>query len=64
MERVYPVPSFFTVTFTPGTTAPVLSVTEPRMVAVILWVGVFGFVFMLDRKTAALERRVAQRERQ
>lgn len=34
------------------------------LVAVLLWVGVFGFVWMLDRKAATLERRIAQRERQ
>lgn len=34
------------------------------LVAVILWLGVFGFVWMLDRKAVALERRLAQRERQ
>ena len=35
-ERLKPVFSFFTVTVAPGTTAPVLSVTVPRMLAVIL----------------------------
>src|SRR5206468_7499326 len=37
VERLKPVFSFFTVTVAPGTTAPVLSVTVPRMLAVILW---------------------------
>src|SRR5438552_18295705 len=36
VERLKPVFSFLTVTVAPGTTAPVLSVTVPRMLAVIL----------------------------
>src|SRR5258706_16379518 len=35
VERAYPVCSPFTATVTPGTTAPVPSVTVPRMVAVV-----------------------------
>ena len=35
--RVNPVSSPFAVTFAPGTTAPVASVTVPRIVAVVLW---------------------------
>jgi CcmD family protein len=34
------------------------------LVAAILWLGVFGFVWMLDRKTVALEQRIAQKERE
>ena len=37
VERLKPVFSFLTVTVAPGTTAPVLSVTVPRRLAVILW---------------------------
>jgi len=37
VERVKPVSSLLTVTFACGTTAPVESVTVPRMVAVIRW---------------------------
>jgi CcmD family protein len=30
------------------------------LVAIVLWAGVFAFVWMLDKKAAALERKVAQ----
>lgn len=33
------------------------------LVAVVIWLGVFTFVWMLDKKASALEKRAAQLER-
>ena len=34
------------------------------LVAVVIWLGVFAFVWMLDKKANALEKRMAQLARQ
>ncbi|WP_395089246.1 CcmD family protein [Armatimonas sp.] len=32
------------------------------LVAVVIWVGVFAFVWMLDKKASSLEKRMARLE--
>ena len=54
MERVTPVFSPLTVTFAPGTTAPVVSVTVPRMVAVIFWANDGTAVTKIRKKKGAI----------
>lgn len=34
------------------------------IVAILIWAGVFAFVYMVDKKIAAIERRIENRERE
>ena len=34
------------------------------IVAILIWAGVFAFVYMVDKKIAVIERRLENRERE
>ncbi len=34
------------------------------IVAILIWAGVFAFVYMVDKKIAVIERRLEDRERE
>ena len=51
VDRVKPVSSLLTVTLAPGTMPPVLSVTVPRMLAVMRWAKL-GTATLTDNRSA------------
>ena len=41
-----------------------LTLLPLAIVAILIWAGVFAFVYMVDKKIAAIERRIEDRERE